>query len=57
MITDDLGITEDNVEAFSLYSLYGAWGMVYNAKFTSGSTNFKVEEVIDVLHKIFYRNM
>lgn len=56
-ISNELGITEENAEAFSLYSLYGAWGMVYNGKFTEGSTNFDVKDVIEVLHKIFYRSM
>lgn len=56
-ISRDLGITEENAEAFSLYSLYGAWGMIYNSKFTESSTDFKVEDVLEILAKIFYRNV
>lgn len=53
-ISNELGITEENAEAFSLYSLYGAWGMLYNEKFTEGTTNFDVKDVVQVIQKIFY---
>lgn len=55
-ISSDLGITEDNVQAFSLYSLYGAWGLVYNGKFTSGADIFDTKDALDIRSKIFYRN-
>lgn len=56
-ISGDLGITEDNVDAFSLYSLYGAWGMVYNSKFADGKRDFEVEDALEVRRRIFYRNV
>lgn len=56
-LSNDLGITEENVEAFSLYSLYGAWGMIYNSKFTDGKTNFSVKDALDIRRRIFYRNV
>lgn len=56
-ISGDLGITEENVEAFSLYTLYGAWGMIYNSKFTDGKTDFGIKDVLEIRHRIFYRNI
>lgn len=56
-ISKDLGITEENVQAFSLYSLYGAWGMIYNSKFTDGKSEFTVEDVVDIRRRIFYREV
>ncbi len=54
-ISSDLGITEENVQAFSLYSLYGAWGLVYNGKFTDGPDIFDAKDALEVRRKIFYR--
>lgn len=56
-ISSDLGITEENAEAFSLYSLYGAWGMVYNSKFTDGTADFNVDDALEIRRRIFYRNV
>lgn len=56
-ISGDLGITEENVKAFSLYSLYGAWGLFQNGKFTDSQNNFEVKDVFDIISSIFYRNV
>lgn len=55
-ISGDLGITEENVEAFSLYTLYGAWGLFYNGKFADSDRDFTLDDVYDVIHKIFFRS-
>lgn len=54
-ISGDLGITEENVEAFSLYTLYGAWGLVYNGRFTGGR-QFDVADALEIRRNIFYRD-
>ncbi|MDD3361769.1 MAG: TetR/AcrR family transcriptional regulator [Hespellia sp.] len=56
-ISDDLGITVENVEAFALYSLYGAWGLIHNGTFTDSQSEFDVTDVYKLVHSIFYRNI
>ncbi len=46
------GITEDNAEAFATFFLYGAWGMIYNGKYTEGKTKFTLNEVYEVVGSI-----
>lgn len=55
-ISGDLGITEENVQAFSLYTLYGAWGVVYNGKFTDGTDGLGLKDALEVRRRIFYRD-
>lgn len=55
-IAQDLGITPDNVQAFSLYTLYGAWGLVYNSRFTDGKETFGVDDALALRRSIFYRS-
>ena len=55
-ISSDLGITEENVQAFSLYTLYGAWGVIYNGKFTDGADSFDIKDALEIRRKIFYRD-
>lgn len=54
-IAQDLGITPDNVQAFSLYTLYGAWGLVYNSRFTDSQETFDVDDALAVRKHLFYR--
>lgn len=56
-ISGDLGITEENVKAFSLYSLYGAWGLFQNGKFTDSQTDYEVKDVFNIISRIFYRDV
>lgn len=56
-ISGDLGITEENVKAFSLYSLYGAWGLFQNGKFTDSQTDYEVKDVFHIISRIFYRDV
>lgn len=55
-ISGDLGITEENVQAFSLYTLYGAWGVVYSGKFTDGTDGLGLKDALEVRRRIFYRD-
>lgn len=55
-ISGDLGITEENVQAFSLYTLYGAWGVVYNGRFTDGTDGLGLKDALEVRRRIFYRD-
>ena len=43
------GITKDSAEAFATFFLYGAWGMIYNQKFTEGKTHFTLNDVYGVV--------
>lgn len=54
-VARDLGINKENVRAFALYSLYGAWGVIYNDKFLGNKSELTPKDAINVAHKIFYR--
>lgn len=47
-------ITEDNAEAFATFVLYGAWGMIYNHKFTGFGDSYDVERVLEITDQLFY---
>lgn len=53
-LSKDLGITEENAEAYAVYSLYGAWGMAHNAEFTDNGTVFSVKDVVEITDKLFH---
>ncbi len=48
-IPEESGITKDNAEAFATFFLYGAWGMIYNRRFTEGKTQFTLKEVYEIV--------
>lgn len=47
-------ITEENVEAFATFVLYGAWGMICNNKFTGNGGSFDLESILKITDQLFY---
>lgn len=47
-------ITEENVEAFATFVLYGAWGMIYNNKFTGSGDSYDLENILKITDQLFY---
>lgn len=47
-------ITEENAEAFATFVLYGAWGMIYNNKFTGSGEAYDLESVVKITDQLFY---
>lgn len=47
-------ITEENAQAFATFVLYGAWGMIYNNKFTSNGGSYDLESVLKITDQLFY---
>ena len=48
------GITEENAEAFATFVLYGAWGMIYNNKFTGSGEAYDLENILKITDQLFY---
>ena len=47
-------ITEKNAEAFATFVLYGAWGMIYNNKFTGSGEAYDLENILKITDQLFY---
>lgn len=47
-------ITEENAEAFATFVLYGAWGMIYNNKFTGSGGSYDLESILKITDQLFY---
>ena len=47
-------ITEENAEAFATFVLYGAWGMIYNNKFTGSGEAYDLENILKITDQLFY---
>ena len=47
-------ITEENVEAFATFVLYGAWGVIYNNKFIGNGGSYDLESVLKITDQLFY---
>lgn len=47
-------ITEENAEAFATFVLYGAWGLIYNNKFTGSGEAHDLESVLKITDQLFY---
>ena len=47
-------ITEENAEAFATFVLYGAWGMIYNNKFTGSGEAYALENILKITDQLFY---
>ena len=47
-------VTEENAEAFATFVLYGAWGMIYNNKFTGNGEAYDLESVVKITDQLFY---
>ena len=47
-------ITEENVEVFVTFVLYGAWGMIYNNKFTGNGGSYDLESILKITDQLFY---
>ncbi|MGL6199793.1 MAG: TetR/AcrR family transcriptional regulator [Lachnospiraceae bacterium] len=53
-VKNNIGITEENAEAFAQFVLYGSWGMIYNNKFTGNGNQYEANDVLDITNKLFY---
>ena len=53
-LSGDMGITEENVEAYALFTLYGCWGVVYNGRFAKDAKQHELDEVLSITSKLFY---
>ena len=47
-------ITEENAEAFATFVLYGAWGMIYNNRFTGSGEAYDLENILKITDQLFY---
>ena len=47
-------VTEENAEAFATFVLYGAWGMIYNNKFTGSGEAYDLENILKITDQLFY---
>lgn len=47
-------ITQENAEAFATFVLYGAWGMIYNSKFTGSGESYDLENILKITDQLFY---
>lgn len=55
-LSNRMGITEENAEAYALFVLYGIWGVIYNGRFTGSSEEYEVEDVLEIINKFFYES-
>lgn len=53
-LKNHFNITEQNAEAFATFVLYGAWGMIYNDKFTDTGRPYDLNSVLQITNKLFY---
>lgn len=53
-LKNHFAITEENVEAFATFVLYGSWGMVYNGKFTAAGKQYDLNSILQITNKLFY---
>ncbi len=53
-IQNHLGITEENAQAHAMFVLYGAWGMIYNGRFTGNGKQYEVNDILEIINKLFY---
>lgn len=53
-LSNNMGITEENVEAYAMFVLYGAWGMIYNGRFTGSDKQYEVNDILDIINQLFY---
>ncbi|MDO4281237.1 MAG: TetR/AcrR family transcriptional regulator [Peptococcaceae bacterium] len=53
-LSNRFDITEDSAEAFATFVLYGAWGMMYNHKFTGEGAPYDLESVLKITDQLFY---
>lgn len=47
-------VTEENAQAFATFVLYGAWGMIYNNKFTGSGEAYDLENILKITDQLFY---
>ena len=53
-IANRLGVTEENAEAKAAFVLYGAWGLIYNDRFTKTPIGTDTNDVEEILRNLFY---
>lgn len=55
-LPNSLGITKENAEQYALFTLYGAWGTIYNGQFAEGAQAFDTPEALGIIQKIYHPN-
>ena len=53
-IQNKLNITEQNADAVSTFILYGAWGLIYNDRFTASAFGTGVDDMEAIIRELFY---
>lgn len=53
-LSNDLGISAENAEQFALFTLYGAWGMIYNGRFTEAPHQYAPEDAEALVQRIYH---
>ncbi len=53
-IKNNIGITEENAEGYATFILYGAFGMLYNDKFSKTDIHFQMKDIMEIITKFFY---
>ena len=53
-IKNRLGINENNAKETAAFVLYGLWGIIYNDRFTSVRIDADVDNMNDMLKRLFY---
>lgn len=54
-LSNYMGITEENVEMYATFILYGCWGTVYNGRFTENDKQYELENVLEITDRIFHQ--
>lgn len=55
-LSNPFSITEQNAEAFATFVLYGAWGMIYNGRFTGDGKQYDLENILRITDRLFYQS-
>lgn len=50
----ETGIDENNANLFATFLLYGAWGIIYNSKFTKNNSHYTVNDVLKITDNILH---
>lgn len=54
VISDELGITEENVKQYALFALYGSWGLLYNSHFSEDKDKYEMRDALKVIAQLFH---
>ncbi|MBM6750041.1 TetR/AcrR family transcriptional regulator [Mediterraneibacter glycyrrhizinilyticus] len=53
-LKSEIGIDENNANLFATFLLYGAWGIIYNSKFTKNNSHYTVNDVLKITDNILH---